>query len=676
MFKSMTVGKKIGAGFGVVLILLGLINAITFFSVGSIVKNAFNMISGQKIISDVKQFEIDQLNWLSKVSEYMTSDLVEDLDVEKNYLKSDFGVFLYGEGRKNAEKIVPQLAPLFNQLEAPLKMVYDSAVDIEKKMNKLNTNYMTNFFYRIDIDHKDWVQNVLAEIYNLDGSNMDVKNLTVETDHKKCGLGKWLYEGEAEELAKQYPAFSGLIEELKLPHQHMHEAAIEINNRLAMSDFDGAIVLVREKIRPSSGKTAMALQNIRNLVMELEGAKMEATEIYTNVTQNNIIQIQDIFHQFRDIVEKNMITQDELLNSAGRLKYIITAIGLTATVFGLLIAFLIVRELVTSLTGIAKNINEGTEQVANAAGQLSSTSHILSEGAGDQAASLEETTSSLEEMSTMTKQNAEHAIEADNLMKEANLMVSRANETMFQLSTSMDDISKASQETHKVVKTIDEIAFQTNLLALNAAVEAARAGDAGAGFAVVAEEVRNLALRSADAAKNTAQLIEGTVNKVKDGSVLVRKTSDAFAEVASGSSKVGELVEEIAAASNEQARGVEQINTTMAQIDKITQQNAANAEESAASSEELSAQSQQMKHVVDKLLAKVGGNKNKNVKSKHVSLSVKKSFGVKKAKNNDNPKQNEKAHMLVHKTENNNSKNIITPSDLFAPLDDDDFNKF
>jgi methyl-accepting chemotaxis protein len=483
----MTVGKKIGAGFGVVLILLGLINIITFFSVGKIVKNAFNMISGQTIISDVRQFEIDQLNWLSKVSEYMTSDFVEVLDVEKNYLKSDFGVFLYGEGRKNAEKIVPQLAPLFNQLEAPHKMVYDSAVDIEQKMNKLNTNYMTNFLYRMDLDHKDWSQNVLAEIYNLDGSNMDVKNLTVETDHKKCGLGKWLYEGEAEELAKQYPAFSGLIEDLKLPHQHMHEAAIEINSRLAMSDFDGAIVLVREKIRSSSGQTALALQNIRNFVTEFDRAKMDATDIYTNVTQNNIIQIQDIFNQFRDVVEKNMITEDELLNSAGRLKYIITAIGLTAIVLGLLIAFLIVRELVTSLTGIAKNINEGTEQVANAAGQLSSTSHILSEGAGDQAASLEETTSSLEEMSTMTKQNAEHAIEADNLMKEANLMVSRANETMFQLSTSMDDISKASQETHKVVKTIDEIAFQTNLLALNAAVEAARAGDAGAVFSVFAE---------------------------------------------------------------------------------------------------------------------------------------------------------------------------------------------
>jgi methyl-accepting chemotaxis protein len=555
-------------------------------------------------------------------------------------------------------------------------MVYDSAVDIEQKMNKLNTNYMINFLYRMDLAHKDWVQNVLAEIYNLDGSNMDVKNLTVETDHEKCDLGQWLYGGEAEELVKQYPAFSGLIEDLKRPHQSMHEAASEINNRLAMSDFDGAIVLVRKKIRPFSAETGIALQNIRNFVAEFDRAKMDATDIYTNVTQNNIIQIQDIFNQFRDVVEKNMITEDELLNSAGRLKYIITAIGLTAIVLGLLIAFLIVRELVTSLTGIAKNINEGTEQVANAAGQLSSTSHILSEGAGDQAASLEETTSSLEEMSTMTKQNAEHAIEADNLMKEANLMVSLANETMSQLSTSMDDISKASQETHKVVKTIDEIAFQTNLLALNAAVEAARAGDAGAGFAVVAEEVRNLALRSADAAKNTAQLIEGTVNKVKDGSVLVRKTSDAFAAVASGSSKVGELVEEIAAASNEQARGVEQINTTMAQIDKITQQNAANAEESAASSEELSAQSQQMKHVVDKLLAKVGGNKNKNVKKKHVSLSVKKSFGVKKAKTNDNPKQNKKAHMLVHKTEKSNSKNIITPSDLFAPLDGDDFNEF
>ena len=172
----------------------------------------------------------------------------------------------------------------------------------------------------------------------------------------------------------------------------------------------------------------------------------------------------------------------------------------------------------------------------------------------------------------------------------------------------MQEISKASEETSKIIKTIDEIAFQTNLLALNAAVEAARAGEAGAGFAVVADEVRNLAMRAADAAKNTAALIEGTVKKVSDGTALVKTTNDAFNEVAGSTAKVGELVGEIAAASSEQAQGIEQVNIAVTEMDKVTQQNAATAEESASASEELNAQAEEMKSFVADLAAMVGGN--------------------------------------------------------------------
>jgi methyl-accepting chemotaxis protein len=187
---------------------------------------------------------------------------------------------------------------------------------------------------------------------------------------------------------------------------------------------------------------------------------------------------------------------------------------------------------------------------------------------------------------------------------------------MNRLTGSMREISTASEETSKIIKTIDEIAFQTNLLALNAAVEAARAGEAGAGFAVVADEVRNLAMRAAEAAKNTADLIEGTVKKVQDGSDLVNRTNEAFIQVSESSSKVGDLVGEISAASNEQAQGIEQVNTAVAEMDKVTQQNAANAEESASASEEMSAQAEQMKAIVGELVALVGTGRNK-LKRKH-----------------------------------------------------------
>ena len=276
------------------------------------------------------------------------------------------------------------------------------------------------------------------------------------------------------------------------------------------------------------------------------------------------------------------------------------------------VALFIRRWITEPVTKIAEDLNEGADQVAYSSGQVSASSQSLSEGSSEQAASIEETSSSLEEMASMTKQNAENAGHADRLMKESNQVVDQANNSMSELTRSMQEISKASEETSKIIKNIDEIAFQTNLLALNAAVEAARAGEAGAGFAVVADEVRNLSMRATDAAKNTAELIEGTVKKVKDGGDLVVTTNEAFTQVTESASKVGELVGEIAAASNEQANGIDQLNKAVAEMDKVVQQNTASAEESASASEEMNAQAEQMKGVVYELVTLVGGNSKGN----------------------------------------------------------------
>jgi methyl-accepting chemotaxis protein len=297
---------------------------------------------------------------------------------------------------------------------------------------------------------------------------------------------------------------------------------------------------------------------------------------------------------------------DELLSPIRAIRWISVMLSASMLVVVGVIIFLIARSVARPIDKTAKNLMKAADQVTTASYQVSAAANQVAEGASEQAANLEETTASLEEMSSMTKQNAENANQANTLMRDTKETVDRAGSSMSDLMSSMRDISKASEEISKIIKTIDEIAFQTNLLALNAAVEAARAGEAGAGFAVVADEVRNLAMRASNAAGNTAELIEDTVLKIKTGSGVVEKTNLEFSGVSSSTSKMADLVNEISAASNEQAQGIQQISQAVSKMDEVVQRNAAHAEESAAASEEMKSQAEQVKMFVANLEELIG----------------------------------------------------------------------
>jgi hypothetical protein len=445
-------------------------------------------------------------------------------------------------------------------------------------------------------DHYKLMTDVLA-VMSTGNLMMDAK------DAASCNFDKWM-----KSQSINNPKVKEIVSKAAAVHEKFHQTGSVINDFIMKGKQFEAITAFNNEMWTAADEIFGHLDALRTEASQAEGiyAKMNHQAMGPCVEKQRIALglLSQVVKINKDIAAGSAKAGEDM---AGWSKII--ALAGTLAGFGIALAFgvLLSVSISRSLRHIIAGLAEGAEQVASAAGQVSAASQSLAAGSSQQAAGIEETSSSLEEMSSMTRRNADNAGQADRLMKETLAVVERADRSVQVLTTSMQEISAASEETSKIIKTIDEIAFQTNLLALNAAVEAARAGEAGAGFAVVAEEVRNLAKRAADAARTTAGLIEGTVNKIKAGSQTVAESSGAFSTVSGQTAKVSELVAEIAAASGEQSQGITQVNTAVTDIDKVTQQNAANAEESASAAEEMSAQAEQMKAMVQELVVLVEG---------------------------------------------------------------------
>jgi len=350
------------------------------------------------------------------------------------------------------------------------------------------------------------------------------------------------------------PAFIGMMETLQL--------LVDDTGMMAQAAADGRLD-TRADVSKHSGVFRVIMEGINETLDHVIGPVLETMEVLTKFANN------DLTARVEGVYKGDHAKITNALNAA-----------------------------LTNLNEVLTEVVSAVGQIDSAGGQVSSGAQLVSEAATEQASAIEEISSSVEELQAMLKKSAENANEAQVLTEKSLSNANEGQRTMEKMNEAMDEIKKASDETAKIVKTIDEVAFQTNLLALNAAVEAARAGEAGRGFAVVAEEVRNLALRSAEAAKNTASMIENSVKRADDGVKVAELVTKALQEIAEGAKKANELVREINAASQEQSKGIDQISVATEQLNKATQQNASAAEESASAAEELSSQATRLQEMV------------------------------------------------------------------------------
>jgi methyl-accepting chemotaxis protein/methyl-accepting chemotaxis protein-1 (serine sensor receptor) len=308
-------------------------------------------------------------------------------------------------------------------------------------------------------------------------------------------------------------------------------------------------------------------------------------------------------------INRALLAESQVRATSLRSQSLTIAILMTCLLLAVIpFAVYFVRNISRTLTTSIGELSEGADQVAAAASQVSSSSQSLAQGSSEQAASLEETSASSEEINSMARKNSENSRGAAELVTQSQQKFVQTNQSLDQMVVAMGEINAQSGKISKIIKVIDEIAFQTNILALNAAVEAARAGEAGMGFAVVADEVRNLAQRCAQAAKDTAGLIEESIAKSNGGQTTVDQVATAIRSITGESARVKVLVDEVSLGSDEQARGIEQIGKAITQMEQVTQKTAANAEESASAAEELTAQSETLKDIVGQLTAMVGGD--------------------------------------------------------------------
>ncbi len=672
-WKNLKLNVKFLISFGLIIILLIIISLWAIKGIGGIVENNNKINKGNKLNSNIEHKYVQHLQWASDVNKLLLDDNVTKLAVQTDPTKCAFGTWYYGDGRKEAEKLIPELKTELDALEEPHMHLHESAIKIDDVFHQADEK-VSSHLKELKSDHLLWVIKIKDALLKKSNS------IDVQMNHTLCNFGKWLVSDEVLQLRKDNPEFNELVKKVSEPHEKLHTSAEAIDRLLSQGDVDEAYNYFNNNTNKHALQTLDIIDEIVAFNDKNLAGMREANDVYHNETMTYLSEVGGLFNNIINKSNDYILANEKMLEEDNRNTRVgVITFSLIATLIAILFAIIISRGIVIpirkgvifakkiaegdltaevdveqddeigvlagSLKGMAAklrdivaNIISGADNIATASQQMSSNSQQMSQGASEQASSAEEVSSSMEEMASNIQQNTDNAQQTEKIAL-------KAMEGVSQGSQSTDISVKAMKDIAEKITIVNDIAFQTNILALNAAVEAARAGEHGKGFAVVAAEVRKLAERSKIAADEIDALSKNGVQVSEDAGKILT-------EIVPEIEKTSKLVQEIAAASMEQNSGADQVNSAIQQLNQVTQQNAAASEEIATGAEELAGQAEELKEIVSFFSINSGKVNKVDMKSQH--KKKKQELVVHHIPKNDEDKKTKDDHGVDLKMNDNN----------------------